>query len=698
MRTDSDRHRSLGQTLAAGRDRAFVGRETELALFRAALAETPGARPVHYLHGPGGIGKSMLLRRFAAEARSAGRPVVEVDGRIIAPTPEGFMHAAGTGLHEPGVVLLLDTFEQCQGLEGWLWEHFLPTLPVGSVVVVAGRLAPDPRLTSDPGWHSLLQVTALRNLVPDESVQFLAARGVPLDAHETLLSFTGGNPLALALAAAVAEKDASAAPSWKPSQDVIAILLPQLIGDIPDAAHRKALEICAHAHVTTESLLRALQGDGAPELFAWLRRQPFVESTGVGLFPHDAVREVLVADLKWRDPEGFSAMHRDTLEHHLRQLRSAPESQMLHATGALIFLFRTDRQMSEFNFWREVGLAQEQEYAPGDRERVLSLAEETEGAESASVVAFWLDRQPGAFRVYRSTHTGEVVAFFAWLRLSDPEEGTDIDPVVAAAWEHARSTGPLRPGEHMGLARFSVHPPAYQRPSCPMTLMQWRATGEMIRAERLAWSYVVMRDDGYWNAHLEDINMVPAKTRPEVGGHAYALFAHDWRLQPPGPWLAAKTEAMLTGHSMAPGQQSRDGELTVLSRPEFDAAVRDALRAVRRPQSLADNPLNRSRLVREGGQNLPDVLTRAAQALRDERGGEKRHRAVMVTYFRGSPTQEAAAARLDLPFSTYRRHLVSGVERMSDLLWRHELGGPDVVGGSDVVSGTDVAPTAEPDG
>jgi hypothetical protein len=37
-------------------------------------------------------------------------------------------------------------------------------------------------------------------------------------------------------------------------------------------------------------------------------------------------------------------------------------------------------------------------------------------------------------------------------------------------------------------------------------------------------------------------------------------------------------------------------ELLVLSRPEFDAAVRDALRALRRPQVLAENPLNRSRL------------------------------------------------------------------------------------------------------
>ncbi|GAA3220480.1 hypothetical protein [Nonomuraea helvata] len=39
------------------------------------------------------------------------------------------------------------------------------------------------------------------------------------------------------------------------------------------------------------------------------------------------------------------------------------------------------------------------------------------------------------------------------------------------------------------------------------------------------------------------------------------------------------------------------------------------------------------------------------------------------------PTQEAAAERLGLPYSTYRRHLVSGIERVCEDLWRRELYG-----------------------
>ncbi|MGP4050868.1 AAA family ATPase [Streptomyces sp. 2A115] len=372
----------IADTLAAGRDRVFVGRQAELSLFKAALAGDTRAYPVHYLYGPGGIGKSTLLRRFVQEARQAGRDVIEVDGRTLTPTPEGFLEAAGKALSTPDAVLLVDTFERCQGLEGWLWERFLPQLPMGAIVVVAGRLAPDPRLTADPGWDGLLHVTSLRNLMPRDAAAFLTARGVPLHTHEALLSFTGGNPLALTLAASLAMKDATTTPNWKPSRDVIPTMLPQLIGDTPSPRHRKALEICAHAHVTSESLLRALMDGDAPELFSWLRAQPFVETTAAGVFPHDAVREALEADLRWRDPDGFAAMHEQILRYFIAQIRTASEAKMLQATGALIYLYRADRRMSEFNDWREVGQVVEQPYEPALRERVLELAGAAEGEQS----------------------------------------------------------------------------------------------------------------------------------------------------------------------------------------------------------------------------------------------------------------------------------------------------------------------------
>lgn len=49
-----------------------------------------------------------------------------------------------------------------------------------------------------------------------------------------------------------------------------------------------------------------------------------------------------------------------------------------------------------------------------------------------------------------------------------------------------------------------------------------------------------------------------------------------------------------------------------------------------------------------------------------------------TTYFEDIPTQLAAGERIGLPCSTYRRHLVSAVERVIELLWPYELSGTPI--------------------
>ncbi|MEV0219047.1 ATP-binding protein [Streptomyces sp. NPDC050704] len=673
---------SLGDLVVAARDRAFAGRVAELSLFRSSLAGEPGASPVLFLQGPGGIGKSTLLRRFAREAREAGRLVVEVDGRTVPATPEDFEEAAGKAIGEPASVLLVDTFERCQGLEHWLWEQFLPRLPLGAVVVVAGRAAPDPRWIADPGWADLMQVVPLRNLTEADVEAYLRVRGVPAGAHKALLSFTGGNPLALSLAAAVVVQQdpdgTSRAADWSPGRDVIATLLPQLVGDPPSPEHRTALEVCAQAVVTSEALLRAMLGDDADELFAWLRAQPFIESTEAGLFPHDVVREVLAADLRWRDPEGFAVLHRRMHQYLFGRIREVSAAQSLQAMQALAYLERAPGSITDTVVWHPDGAVREMPCSPADERRVVELVHEAEGADSAAIARFWLDRQPEAFTVYRTTGSDDIVACSAWLELSGPE-GEDVDPVVSAAWAHARAGNPLSAGEHMALARFHVHPQVYQRPSATHNLVTLRATAEIIRADRLAWSFVVKRDDGFWNSYFEHSGMMPTDVVPVVGEYGYRLFAHDWRAQSAMAWAAE--HGLREGASAVPAPAGVPQERTdqvVLSRPEFDTAVRNALRVLWWPKELAANPLSRSRLVAENGGSLHDVLLRAIDTLPDERGGEKRHHALTAAYSKAAPTQEAAARRLGMSFSTYRRHLTAAVQRVTDILWSHELSGEPI--------------------
>ncbi len=674
----------IGAQLQEARDRAFAGRAAELGIFRSALSGDAKGLAVLYLHGPGGIGKSMLLRRFAAEARAAGREVLEVDGRITEPTPQAFEEEAGAVLTGERAVLLIDTFERCQGLEGWLRDRFLTRLPAGALVVIAGRQAPDAGWTSDPGWAALMRTVALRNLNPDEAAAFLNNRGVPQRTHDALLAFTGGHPLGLALAAAVAIQDEESTGDWEPSRDVIETLLPQLIGEVPSPTHRRALEVCAHAYVTTETLLRAVLGDAAVSTFDWLRGLPFVESARHGLFPHDVVRAALEADLRWRDPDGFTELHSRLRRHLFDRIRTVPESGMLPAAGEFFYLYRTDRYISDFNSWRGDGEVVLHTCDPAEHTSVIELTTKVEGPESAALARFWLDRQPDTFRVYRSTRSGEIVGFSTWLRQTEPY-GEDVDPVIAAAWKHARSTAALRDGEHLAVSRF--HVPGLTGGNQPRVspvedLHQWRFVAEVVRAgPRLGWSYIAIRAADFWHPYMTSLGLVPIDDRPRIGDVEYHLFALDWRTQPLWTWAEQKTRLMLSnvlGTSGAPDETPASGgpaELTVLSRPEFEAAVRDALRKLRNPEKLTANPLARSRLTVEQGVALRDVVIQAVQALAEELGGEKYHRAVATTYLRGTTTQEAAAARLGLPFGTYRRHLVGGVERICDALWRQEIYG-----------------------
>ncbi|WP_188192187.1 ATP-binding protein [Nonomuraea sp. SYSU D8015] len=666
----------LGRRLQAARERAFVGREEELKVFGSALR---GACSVLYVHGPGGVGKSTLLRRFAHDAEAAGRRVTTLDGRTMDPSPGTLETEAGPVLRDERAVLLIDAFERVQGLEGWLRERFLPRLPVGALVVVAGRNPPDMLWTADPAWTGALRVMPLRDLDPADAAALLDVRGVLRDLRDPLLAFAGGHPLALSLGAAVALKDRTASARWTPSQDVVATLLDQLVGEVPSPAHQRALEVCAHAYMTTEDLLRAvLPDEDAGSLFDWLRRLPFVESSPRGLFPHDVVRGVLEADLRWRDPRGYADMHKSISDHLAAQIRGATDPCVLGAVGSLFFLHREVGSTAEFNSWRGDGEAYEDAFRPEDAETMVKLAAEVAGEESAATVAFWTARQPEAFRLYRRTETGELVGFCSWLRLDPPsEEEAAADPIVATAWANARAIAPLRPGEHLAVGRTWVLE-QYQGMSPVMDLMQWRSVGYCLRDDRMAWSFMAMRSDDPMRDYLRHYDMHDLGEHAWVGDVEYALFAHDWRAVPAQAWLD-RLNRLLTGSGQEDSAVPAPA-LAVLSRREFADAVRKALRHLSSPGELAASPLARSRLVTEQpGSDPAEVLRALLEQAVDEVGkdprAEKFHRALAVTFLRGAPTQEIAAERLGLPFTTYRRHLAAGVERVSEDFWHRELYG-----------------------
>ena len=666
---------TLAARLAAAREQGFVGRAVELDLLRDALAAGAPPFAVLHLHGPGGVGKTALIQRFAREARAAGRDAIVVDGHAVEASAQTFTAAVGPDVGERAV-LLIDTYEALTPLDAWLRERFLPGLPAGALVVIAGRQPPLAAWREDPGWHELLRVVGLRNLEPEASRALLAGRGVPAELHDRILDFTGGHPLALALVAdAVDDHGPDAALAPERSVDVVRGLVDRFVRFVPSDDHRAALEVCALAHTTTEPLLRELLPDAeARELLAWLCDLSFVEVGPQGAFPHDLARDALDAELRWRDPDRYLELQWRVTSAYARRARATTGSERQRAQlGLLHAQFRGPvvRPFLEPSAMRTTWLERAR---PGDRDAILALA----GTEHAEVVDHWLGRDAAQFMLLRSASEADPAGFLATLLLEAPSaEDRAGDPVVAWAWQHVRERAPLRTGERMDMMRFWVERAGGQTVAMHHLVAMQASLGWAHTAD-LAWSFAIVDDPDFWQPMFEHFGFhrvgADGATAGGCGG-----FAHDWRAVPYRQWgelLRQRADDGQRGQPPGPAP----APLAVLSEPEFATAVRDALRAYRRPAELAANPLLRSRLVCDGEGDPPPerlraLLDEAARTLRDHPRDERLYRALEATYVRPAPTQEAAAERLGLPFSTYRRHLTAGVERVTAWLWQRELHG-----------------------
>ncbi|WP_235037447.1 AAA family ATPase [Actinomadura sp. K4S16] len=666
---------TVGDRLRRARRRRFVGRSGEIELFRGALAD--GDFSVLFLHGPGGVGKSALLGEMAEAARQAGVAPVLVDARTITPEAGAFLRAVEAPRGRYAV--LVDTYELLAPLDDWVRERFVPGLAADTVVVIAGRDAPSARWIADAGWHELLRVVSLRNLSPDDARAYLDVEGVPAELHERILRLAHGHPLTLSLLVDMIRRRREVPGALSGVPDVVRALLGRLVDEVPGPRHREALQICAHARFTTEELLRAMVGDGAGPLFGWLRTLSFVEEREFGVFPHDVVRDILDADLRWRDPDGYAALHRALRAHLVERARAAREDELVrHRAVADIMFLSRDHPVVK-GYWRLGGLGRlsVSELGPGGAETVLAMTREHQGHEQARFAARWIERQPGAFGIFRDD-AGEPFGYAAYLALHEAdEEDLQADPGTRAMWSHATRHGPPRPGESVLAWRFFVDTERGRRPSRSETMIRLWHGQEVITRGGKAWDLVTVPSDReYWDPLLSffDFHHAPDASY-RVGGMLYEVYAHDWRVLGVDDWLSLTAERELGAPVAAATAAAPE---LVLSQPEFADAVRAALRDLRRPDRLAGNPLLRSRLVRSAddpGAALRSLLEETAEALRNDPREESLYRVVDRTFLRPAATQERAAEMLGLPFSTYRRYRNRAVERIAASLWEKELYG-----------------------
>lgn len=694
----AERPPRLGDHLAVSRQRRLYGRERELDLFRRALAGSPAPFSLFYVHGLGGVGKSAFLAACANEAALKGVATVHVDARHIEATPRGFVRALSESLglseaesaldrlgHEDALVLAIDSCDALMPLEPWLRQTLLPLMPARGVVVLAGRLPPSADWTADPALGAIFHALPLRNLSPADSRALLANRDVPREQYDAVLNFTHGHPLALVLVADVllhAGPCAIFTPESAPN--VVGELLARVAAAAPTPRHRRALDACAQVRATTEALLAAAVGDGDPhELFEWLRGLSFIEQGADGLFPHDLAREVLAADFRWRDPDGYSEMHRRIWRHLRQKLIAATGRARQRVFFDKLFLHRASATGSTYHDYSTLGHFYAEAATARDRPAIADAVRRFEGAESARIAEHWLDRQPQAFRVVHGSND-DLLGFAASIVMPDESSADSTnDPAIQGAWAFARGRGRLRKGEQMVHHRLHMSCDCYQQMSPNNNLLATCVSFAPLEHQRLAWTFVTFADPEHWLPLMRYINFERADEAAfVVGGRCYTVFAHDWRVETFDMWWDQLCERSIStepvGTDAAPPSSS---PVVVLSELEFASSVREALRNFSRQAALAANPLVRSRLACDASGNagdpsrLQELLRQALEALNASPRDEKFRRALLYTYFQPALTQEGAAERLGLPFSTYRYHLARGTERIVQWLWERELSG-----------------------
>jgi hypothetical protein len=665
---------TLAERLAARDAQRFVGRERELAFFDSLFADDPPAQVV-LVHGPGGIGKSTLLREVARRGTRRGWTTRLVEGRDLAPVPGEIESALGDVSNDAQPLILFDTYERMAAADGWLRGRLVPSLPARSVVVLAGRSAPEPGWFEN-GWERLTAELKLEPMPPDAALKLVNAHGLADgDLAGQLIAWADGSPLALALAADAAVRDGGA---WAPHSihehpNLVQAILHRIARTELDGGNLDVAAVAAIARACDADMLRNV----LPEVDAvaadrWLRERTFAEPVAGGTALHEIVRQAMRADLRTRDPERDRELRRRIADHlFLKGLRAGPRTVVdlseLVENPAIRWGFGADGSTTHRpDLYRA-------EDAPVVKAHILK---KPAGAAWWDLTQPILEQAPDRVVTVRDARDALCGIAIAVTPGNAPPVA-ERDPCLGPWIAQARAA---HPGEEVLIWRDSIDFVGHGDVTSPV--LSVLNTAAILRSglDNPRWSYIpidaanpaaVAFAEAVDSVHLTHLDCSVGDRvvqchqidHSESGllGRMRAAVYGELGLGEPGPVrlggdLETLGEAILAAGEQAGGAVTHD-------------VVRDALRNLHQPLQLASSPLARGATPEDRAASVRAELEDAvAHAFGDSPDEQLLQTIVRRGYLDPDGSHERAADELHVSRATYFRRLRAASTRIADYL------------------------------